>query len=98
MRLVMLINNFKKTALTCTALFFVVIVVPTATQAQSTDYHPFTFGLKGGLNLTTFLVMRSVMEKSYLCMTMYFCITQGALLIIVSPVIFQFKPKHCLAK
>lgn len=50
----MLNNNFIKTALTCTALFFVAIAAPAATQAQSTDYQPFTFGLKGGLNLTTF--------------------------------------------
>lgn len=50
----MLINNFKKAVLICTGLLFTILTIPTVTQAQSTDYQPFTFGLKGGLNVATF--------------------------------------------
>jgi|GEM_PF-1491917 len=50
----MFINKIKQTMFVIAGLLFIAISVPSETQAQTTDYQPFTFGLKGGMNLATF--------------------------------------------
>lgn len=47
----MLINKIKQSTLAIAGLLFVAMAVPINTQAQT---QPFTFGLKGGVNVATF--------------------------------------------